>query len=235
MNPINMRLYRRFDADLIALNEMGIYVNVLAEILLVLYARGKHVRILPDKCEPFDINEKKCIHLSVNVRPEAVDLVRQIKRGYRNQFCKSLVRDALLLDPLWPFLTKQMYLDEENRRIQEHAEDAIVLTPLMRKKDYRMMLLGDTSKKKEESPKEKKETTPKQEHRQETKQEEKSTQAPPDPAPASYERKSKEEELREKAQTTHMLRRPKPKIDEKKVEEDEDEYQDFMDSFEQLF
>ena len=40
VKPINLRLYRRFDADLIALNE-HIPVNVVIEALLDAYAKGK--------------------------------------------------------------------------------------------------------------------------------------------------------------------------------------------------
>lgn len=145
INPINMRLYRRFDADLIALHESGIPVNVLAEILLEIYAKGKHVTLIPDGCEQFDVGKRKCMHLSVNVRSkEAEMLVRQIKRGYRNQFCKSLVRDALRTIPLWVYFSKDEYVSDEDRRLREFGnENSVVILPHgLRRKAYRTLILN---------------------------------------------------------------------------------------------
>ena len=160
VNPINMRLYRRFDADLIALHESGIPVNVLAEVLLELYANGKYVTIIPEGCQPFDVGKRKNIHLTVNVKPGAASkLVSQIRYGFRNQFCKSLIRDALRTDPLWVYFSNDEYTETENQRIKDFARqgNVIVLPAGLRRKDYRALLTGEEvtkrRKKKTEQPK----------------------------------------------------------------------------------
>lgn len=158
VNPINMRLYRRFDADLIAIHESGIPVNVIAECLLDAYAQGKRVKIIPEGCEPFDVGKRKSIHLTVNVRSkEAKELISQIKRGYRNQFAKSLLRDALETIAVWVYFSDERYVSEENKRIQDNQEGVIVLPPGLRRKDYRNLINGD--KVKTRKKKDKKQTT----------------------------------------------------------------------------
>ena len=150
---INMRLYRRFDADLIALNE-NIPVNLLAEILLDKYAKGEPIKIIPDGCEPFDVGKRKNIHLTVKTRSkEATNLILQIKYGYRNQFCKSLVRDALMTDPLWVYFNDGKYVEKENMRILEYGEreDVVVVPAGLRRKDYRLLLNANKEKRKTET------------------------------------------------------------------------------------
>lgn len=144
VKPINLRLYRRFDADLIALNE-HIPVNVIIEVLLDAYAEGRRIRIIPAKCRPFNIGNKKGIHLTVTVRSQkASALIAQIKPGFRNQFCKSLLRDALVTDPLWVYFSDNGYTKRENERIQSiiKNEEVIVLPLGLKKKEYRDILGG---------------------------------------------------------------------------------------------
>ena len=144
VKPINLRLYRRFDADLIALNE-HIPVNVIIEVLLDAYAEGRRIRIIPAKCRPFNIGNKKGIHLTVTVRSQqASNLIAQIKPGFRNQFCKSLLRDALVTDPLWVYFSDNGYTKRENERIRSiiKNEEVIVLPWGLKKKEYRDILGG---------------------------------------------------------------------------------------------
>ena len=152
VKPINLRLYRRFDADLIALNE-HIPVNVVIEALLDAYAKGKRMRIIPEKCIPFNIGNRKGIHLTVTVRSEdASRLIAQIKPGFRNQFCKSILRDALVTDPLWVYFSDQQYTERENERIQGiiASEEVIVLPFGLRKKEYRSILGVELERKRTE-------------------------------------------------------------------------------------
>ena len=142
VKPINLRLYRRFDADLIALNE-HIPVNVVIEALLDAYAKGRRMRIIPEKCIPFNIGNKKGIHLTVTVRSEEANrLLALIRPGFRNQFCKSVLRDALVTDPLWVYFSDNHYTEKENERIHNiiDSEDVIVLPFGLRKKEYRSIL-----------------------------------------------------------------------------------------------
>jgi hypothetical protein len=158
-----MRLYRRFDADLIALNESGIPVNVLAEVLIEAYAKGKRIKIIPEGCVPFDVGNRKHIHLTVTVRgKEAEELVSHIKRGYRNQFSKSIIRDALETDPLWVYLDDDSYVEKENERMESIDDVHIIRLPYgLRRNEYRKLLGSVMQEKKSEKDK-----TPKRERQE---------------------------------------------------------------------
>lgn len=145
MNPVNMRLYRRFDADLIALHEAGIPVNVLAEVLLETYADGKQIRIVPERFYPFNPSDAKQIHLNVPVHTDAsVSLLRQIRYGYRNQFVKNLVRNALVVTTLCPYFSEDARVKSENDRLREIADTdhGIVVLPYgLKRNAYRKLLI----------------------------------------------------------------------------------------------
>jgi hypothetical protein len=235
VKPINLRLYRRFDADLIALNE-HIPVNVVIEALLDAYAKGKRMRIIPEKCIPFNIGNRKGIHLTVTVRSEeSSKLMAQIRPGFRNQFCKSILRDALVTDPLWVYFSDNEYTKRENERIHDiiHSEEVIVLPFGLRKKEYRSLLGVELERKKKEK---------REDYETEKKIEEKIEEK-------TDEKKEEKNEIRteEKINTESEQFHFKPKLDLSEIEgwseetettsekETATDDQDFYDAFESLF
>lgn len=143
-----MRLYRRFDSDLIALHESGVPVNILAELLLEAYADGRSIRLLPEGCTQYDPSKRSKLHLSIRVSSDkAKAVLKGIRYGYRNQFSKALVRDALVLNPIWMYFSSSDLIEAEDERIHAARDsDVIVLPPGLTKSKYRKLFNGEEIK-----------------------------------------------------------------------------------------
>ena len=96
---VEIRIYKRFDTDLVALADAGYSVGVMIKEAVTGYATGNPVYFLLDELTPFDINGKNTVHTRFTISEydtQTCFLLRNIKRGYRNSFCKSLLRNALI-------------------------------------------------------------------------------------------------------------------------------------------
>ena len=116
--PVELRFYKRFDSDILALADLGIPVAKLADAALHAYAEGKRVRYLVTSCRPCEITRDKPLHCRIITRtPEAAALIKRIRKGYRNQFVKALIRDALVCDPVWQFFIDGKDVEREKARL----------------------------------------------------------------------------------------------------------------------
>lgn len=156
MLHVELRLYKRFDADLLSLYEFGVPITEIAKRAVVAYAHGEPLEYLIGRGEPFDFNDKKSVHLRLTIRDEkAEQLLLQIKHGFRNQFVKTLVRNALKELPLAPFFSGPSYIDAENERIQKAVraryedgnEDVIILDGYRKKRDHKSEILKGPAEK----------------------------------------------------------------------------------------
>lgn len=119
MMYVELRLYRRFDADLLSLWEQSIPVAKLAKDALAAYANGKRIRYLLPRAIPAQFGERKNVHLRLQIQDKASQaLLRQIKRGYRCQFVKTVLRNTLLEQSIAPFFTDDQYIALEDMRIR---------------------------------------------------------------------------------------------------------------------
>ena len=230
VKPINLRLYRRFDADLIALNE-HIPVNVVIEALLDAYAKGKRMRIIPEKCLPFNIGNRKGIHLTVTVRSEeASKLMAQIRPGFRNQFCKSILRDALVTDPLWVYFSDDQYTKRENERIHGIIDsEAVIVLPFgLKKKEYRSLLGVELERKKKEKREDYETGKKHEENKEEKKVEETKTEE-------NIKKETEQFIFKPKFDLSNIERWTEVEDTAGKEEETEPDDQDFYDAFDSLF
>ena len=230
VKPINLRLYRRFDADLIALNE-HIPVNVVIEALLDAYAKGKRMRIIPEKCLPFNIGNRKGIHLTVTVRSEeSSKLMAQIRPGFRNQFCKSILRDALVTDPLWVYFSDDQYTKRENERIHGIIDsEAVIVLPFgLKKKEYRSLLGVELERKKKEKREDYETGKKHEENKEEKKVEETKTEE-------NIKKETEQFIFKPKLDLSNIERWTEVEDTAGKEEETEPDDQDFYDAFDSLF
>ena len=144
---ICMRLYRGFDADLLAVHESGIPVNVLAGILIDAYANGKYIRIVPETCKSYNpgARQSSVMHLQVRIRTKAGrKLVSSVRYGYRNQFSKTVVRNALAGIPFTAFFKDAGRTGTEQERLESLDVDGVVVVPPgLTQKQYIALLEGD--------------------------------------------------------------------------------------------
>lgn len=94
---IDIRLYKRFDMDIISLIDAGYDVKRMMEVSIVSFANGKAIAFVMDKIIKFKIAEKQTIHFRANIPDtdtRAVALMKAVNKGHRNSFCKALFRNA---------------------------------------------------------------------------------------------------------------------------------------------
>ena len=118
---VELRLYKTFDADLIALNSNGISVASLMDKALRFYVKGVMLNFYVPECRPYDLDGKRrSIHLAIDVMDEdcVAFLKEELKPRQRAAFLKTLVRGCLMYPNLGVYLRHSAMIDEENKRIQ---------------------------------------------------------------------------------------------------------------------
>lgn len=173
-----IRFYVRHDLDLIGLRIQGISMAKLAKIALESYANGKRVHIcldagkiinrddvsniLNEGSRKYSLTTFKCEFTTNDL--EAVKLLKSIKKTYRNQFCKTLIRNTLTEQSLIPFFTEINDVNKENAYLSGINKDYIpnlIPTPIKGNKiDAEKYLREHSRHKTEEKIEENKEYSP---------------------------------------------------------------------------
>lgn len=149
-----LRFYVRHDLDLIGLRVQGVAIGKLAKIALESYANGKRIHICVDAGRQIsmdditDLIKKENKHKSSLAKvtsfkcefttrdPETIKLLKNIKNTYRNQFCKTILRNTLTEQSLIPFFTKIENVNTENAFLEGINKDYIpnlIPTPMQDK------------------------------------------------------------------------------------------------------
>lgn len=119
---VEMRYYKRFDPDLIALFEAGVNLNEYVPEIIDAYANGKEYHLYVPFCKNHDMNGQQLIHKRVFISDnESIQLLKGIKHGYRNSFCKMLIREVLVYQNLSAFFADQKLIQREN--VRTHKKD----------------------------------------------------------------------------------------------------------------
>ena len=96
---VEIRIYKRFDTDILALHDAGFSIMRMMHDSLIAYATGKPFHILLEEMIPFKISDKSSIRTRLTINesvPEVKALLNAIKRGYRSNFCKQLLRNSII-------------------------------------------------------------------------------------------------------------------------------------------
>ena len=128
-----LRIYLRHDFDLIGLRMQGVSLAKLAKTALEAYANGKRIHIFLDSVKETDDKEvgsilqkeswnkdkKEKIAATFKCEftthdPNAERLLKNIKKNYRNQFVKTLIRNTLTEQFLTPFFSNETDVNNEN-------------------------------------------------------------------------------------------------------------------------
>ena len=117
---LELRYYKRFDADLLALIECGVNLNRYLPAVLKAYAAGKEIHLYIPFCKSHDLSGEQRIHTSLQINdPDSIRLLKQVKYGYRNAFCKMLLRDALVYQNFGVFFSRDEYIRKEYGRVKK--------------------------------------------------------------------------------------------------------------------
>lgn len=119
---VEVRIYRRHDADLIMLKSYGVNISKMMRLALENYVAGQRIKFrLPDS-HACDISNCSMLRYRLNIQnPEVIKLLKSIKHGYRNQFCKALLRDMLDCGSLGVYLGTDGAIEFENKRIRTES------------------------------------------------------------------------------------------------------------------
>jgi hypothetical protein len=119
---VEVRIYRRHDADLIMLKSYGVSISRMMRLALENYVAGQRIKLcLPDS-HACDISDCSMLRYRLNIQnPEVIKLLKSIKHGYRNQFCKALLRDMLDCGSLGVYLGTDEAVEFENKRIKTES------------------------------------------------------------------------------------------------------------------
>lgn len=105
---VEIRMYKRFDADLVALCDAGYPITTMLQNAIVNYANGNPVFYYIDEIVPFDLNGKLNVHTRFTVPDSDVKtcfMLRHIKPRMRNSFCKDVLRNSLVQQNLSAYFT----------------------------------------------------------------------------------------------------------------------------------
>ena len=127
-----MHLYKSHDPDLVALHKSGYSVSRLAKRVIEAYAHGERIRLLIPECRTVDISDTASGREGglrtefITKDSETVDLLTGIVKNRRNQFCKAMVRNALIEQPLVVFFTDPKIIRLENEYLYAEKEKGAV-------------------------------------------------------------------------------------------------------------
>lgn len=96
---IEIRIYKRYDTDLLSLHDAGYSITKMMEKAVSSYANGLPCHFFIDEMLPFDMNDKKSVRLRLKFKDNdynTVNLIRNVKHGYRSNFCKQLLRNSFV-------------------------------------------------------------------------------------------------------------------------------------------
>lgn len=136
-----MHLYKSHDPDLVCLHKSGYSISKLARKVIEAYAHGERIKILIPECKMANIsdvtsNREGGLRIEFNTSDaDTIRLLNSIANKRRNQFCKAMVRNSFIEQPLAVFFTDPDIIKRENDYLQSQKDRGIVCLPSKNKKN----------------------------------------------------------------------------------------------------
>ena len=135
-----MHLYKSHDPDLVCLHKSGYSISKLARKVIEAYAHGERIKILIPECKMANIsdvasNREGGLRIEFNTSDaDTIRLLNSIANKRRNQFCKAMVRNSFIEQPLAVFFTDPDIIKRENDYLQSQKDLGIVCLPSKNKR-----------------------------------------------------------------------------------------------------
>ena len=135
-----MHLYKSHDSDLVSLHKSGYSISKLARKVIEAYAHGERCKYLIPECKKIDLsdvptNSKGGLRVEFNTSDEeTIQLLNSIANNRRNQFCKAMVRNSFVEQPLAVFFTNPDIIRQENDFLQSQLEKGVICLPSKNRK-----------------------------------------------------------------------------------------------------
>lgn len=117
---VEIRIYKRYDIDLFALAEAGYPLANMFKDSLIAYANGTPLHYYIDENITFSLNDKKSFRTRFIVpktEEKAQYLLSKIKHGWRNSFCKMVLRNALIQQSLGCYFSDSNLIALQNMNL----------------------------------------------------------------------------------------------------------------------
>ncbi len=149
---IQVWIYKRFDNDLLSLVDSGYNVRKMMRDALIAYANGNPFKIYIDTVTKFNSEEKHGgrIKFTLNSKKTdhaaAIDVLNSLRSRYRSNFCKMVLRNALLQQNLTCYFIGQKGFDFQRKNLG--TIDVSIIDNLVNGEHYRelekqMTILGE--------------------------------------------------------------------------------------------
>lgn len=118
---VEIRLYKSHDTDLVALCSAGYCISNMLKEAIIGYANGTPVHFIVDEFIPFDVSKTKSVRTRFTMpdkEQKACYILNNIKRGYRNSFCKAILRNALIQQNLSCYFTDMNLVQLQSVNLQ---------------------------------------------------------------------------------------------------------------------
>ena len=142
---IEIRIYKQFDTDLLALCDAGYPIRKMLKQAVTSYANGVPCHFYIDDLIPFNPENRQTIHARFDV-PESdgntIYMLKHIHRRYRNTFCKIVLRNAIIQQNVSAFFTDPALYQLQNVNIQSKGfysfQNIIPLSTLREEKSVQL-------------------------------------------------------------------------------------------------
>lgn len=147
---VEIRLYKRFDTDLLALCDAGYSISAMMKEAVIGYANAYPVHFYMDELIPFDSNDKKMIHTRFIVPDsdkKTCYMLKHIKYRHRNSFCKAVLRNALVQQNLISFFADETLYQLQNADLSNrnlYMYQNLIPCSQMRTEVRQVSFLGNT-------------------------------------------------------------------------------------------
>lgn len=109
---VDIYIYKRFDTDLLALYDAGYSLSAMTKEALISYANKKPCFFFVDEVVEFSLNDKKSVRIRFKINDKkAEELLSNIKKGFKSNFCKQILRNALIQQNLCCYISNSDYLE----------------------------------------------------------------------------------------------------------------------------
>lgn len=105
---VEIRLYKRFDADLISLYEAGYSVTMMMKEAVIGFANGSPIHFYVDEITDFQMGVDSTFRSRFSIPDsdvKTVYMLKHLKPRCRNAFCKAVLRNSLVQQNLTCFFT----------------------------------------------------------------------------------------------------------------------------------
>lgn len=110
---VEIRLYKKFDTDLVALVDAGYSVSTMMRDAVVAYANSSPINFILEEPLTYQPDDKKNVHTRFIVPDDDIatcQLLRGIRYGFKNTFCKMVLRNAMVQQNLMAFFANTGYI-----------------------------------------------------------------------------------------------------------------------------